>query len=238
MLSVGCSTDKEIVAQMDLQYRYIYITLMICGASVVGGFVTQQHAPAVIISLFSLCIVLYLVTDLRRYNRGYGQSLSQKRQQQKKLTALLATEINNMIKQCELSLVDINATQTDAVDLISTNFVALQKLIKQQHNIILRHMRESSLEHVQMTRLSEEISHFLNASIRGVQFGDINGQNLQFCLDTLIFIREQIEAIGFEDLDLVIADIRTYLASIQSRRNLASNPVSSSSIDAGEIEFF
>jgi hypothetical protein len=232
------SLDKERITRMGLQFKYIYISLVITLLSVVFGFISEFPAPMLVITIASLLITTYLISELQRFSRGFETKLAQRKEKHQSLSILLATEINNMIRECEVSLDDVNSTQTDAVDLISTNFVALQQLINQQHDLVVRNIQENSLEYVQISRITQEIKSFMNESVRGVQFGDINGQNLQFCLNTLHFIREQIETIGSEDLDVVIADIREYLDNIRKRRDNITNPVSSASMEAGEIEFF
>ena len=203
-----------------------------------AGFISEYQAPMLVITIATLLVSVYMISELQRFSQGYEIKLAERKQQQQSLSLLLATEINNMIRECEVSLDDVNNTQTDAVDLITTNFVALQQLIAQQHDLVVRNIQENSLEYVQISRITQEIKSFLNQSVRGVQFGDINGQNLQFCLNTLHFIREQIETIGSEDMDVVIADIREYLDNIRKRRDNIINPVSSASMEAGEIEFF
>lgn len=232
------SLDKERLTRMGMQFKYIYLSLTITLLTVVAGFISEYQAPMLVITIATLLVSVYLISELQRFSQGYEIKLAERKQQQQSLSLLLATEINNMIRECEVSLDDVNNTQTDAVDLITTNFVALQQLIAQQHDLVVRNIQENSLEYVQISRITQEIKSFLNQSVRGVQFGDINGQNLQFCLNTLHFIREQIETIGSEDMDVVIADIREYLDNIRKRRDNIINPVSSASMEAGEIEFF
>lgn len=232
------SLDKERLTRMGLQFKYIYLSLTITLLTVVAGFLSEYQAPMLVITIATLLVSVYMISELQRFSKGYEIKLAERKQQQQSLSLLLATEINNMIRECEVSLDDVNNTQTDAVDLITTNFVALQQLIAQQHDLVVRNIQENSLEYVQISRITQEIKSFLNQSVRGVQFGDINGQNLQFCLNTLHFIREQIETIGSEDMDVVIADIREYLDNIRKRRDNIINPVSSASMEAGEIEFF
>lgn len=232
------SLDKERLTRMGLQFKYIYLSLTITLLTVVAGFISEYRAPMLVITIATLLVSVYMISELQRFSQGYEIKLAERKQQQQSLSLLLATEINNMIRECEVSLDDVNNTQTDAVDLITTNFVALQQLIAQQHDLVVRNIQENSLEYVQISRITQEIKSFLNQSVRGVQFGDINGQNLQFCLNTLHFIREQIETIGSEDMDVVIADIREYLDNIRKRRDNIINPVSSASMEAGEIEFF
>lgn len=223
---------------MDLQYRYIYISLAVTLGAIVSIFVFNQQPAILVVAIFSIASAFYLVSEQRRYMNIYKRRLQERKDEQSNLSSLLASEINNMILECEKSLININSTQQDAIDLIGNSFVEMQSLMLKQSTLVQRNVDSDSLEYAQVTRLAGDIRNFMNESIRGMQFGDINTQNLQFCLDTLRFIREHIETIGQEDLDVVIADIREYLETLQKRRKINNNPVSSESMHAGEIEFF
>ncbi|MCP3428414.1 hypothetical protein [Opacimonas viscosa] len=223
---------------MDLQYRYIYISLAVTLGAISSIFVFNQQPAILVVAIFSIAAAFYLVSEQRRYMNMYKRRLQERKDEQANLSSLLASEINNMILECEKSLLNINSTQQDAIDLIGNSFVEIQSLMLKQSTLVQRNVDADSLEYAQVTRLAGDIRNFMNESIRGMQFGDINTQNLQFCLDTLRFIREHIETIGQDDLDVVIADIREYLETLQKRRDVNNNPVSSKSMQAGEIEFF
>jgi uncharacterized membrane protein len=222
---------------MDMQYRYIIGALMFALLSVALGIAFEQRA-ILVLTILGIAIAIFLIAEQRRHTLYFKERLSQKREEQQNLSNLLASEIKNMIEECEHSLVKLNSTQHDAVELISSSFIEMQQLLHKQTKIISHSVPKDSLEHVQISKLANEIQLFVHDSIRGMQFGDINTQNLQFCLDTLSFIREQIDSIGKEDLDIVITDIRTYLEVIRGRRSSEHNPVSSENMQAGEVEFF
>jgi methyl-accepting chemotaxis protein len=222
---------------MDMQYRYIIGALIFALLSVSLGIALDERA-ILVLTILGIAIAIFLIAEQRRHTLYFKERLSQKREEQQNLSNLLASEIKNMIQECEHSLVKLNSTQHDAVELISTSFIEMQQLLNKQAKIISHSVPKDSLEHVQVSKLANEIQQFVHESIRGMQFGDINTQNLQFCLDTLCFIREQIDSIGQEDLDIVITDIRSYLEVIRTRRNTEHNPVSSENMQAGEVEFF
>ena len=89
-----------------------------------------------------------------------------------------------------------------------------------------------------MEQLSKQLEAALGSAVRGLQFGDINGQHLLFTKETLQFVREHLERIGERDLDALISDFTEYLQSVRDRRYNAHNPVSASSMDAGDVELF
>lgn len=83
-----------------------------------------------------------------------------------------------------------------------------------------------------------ELDAALGNAIRGLQFGDINGQNIQFTLDTLTFLRTHIETISLENLTGAIEEIHHHLEGMRARKDNAHNPVSATSMEAGEIDLF
>ena len=89
-----------------------------------------------------------------------------------------------------------------------------------------------------MEQLSKQLEAALDSAVRGLQFGDINGQHLLFTKETLQFVREHLEHIGERDLDVLISEFTEYLQSVRDRRYNAHNPVSASSMDAGDVELF
>jgi methyl-accepting chemotaxis protein len=76
----------------------------------------------------------------------------------------------------------------------------------------------------------------INQSIRGLQFGDINAQHLQFVHDDLANIQQSLLKIT-DDNQLVseIENARLLLSKHTERR---ANPVSANSVNAGEAELF
>lgn len=89
-----------------------------------------------------------------------------------------------------------------------------------------------------LDELSSKLEFALSQAIRGLQFDDINGQNLKFTQETLGFVREHLYMITEEDLDAIIDDFHAYLETIKARRYNQHNPVSSTNMDAGDLELF
>jgi len=67
-------------------------------------------------------------------------------------------------------------------------------------------MGEEGLE-----QTSQELDQALSTSIRGLQFGDINGQNLTFTIETIKFLREQIEQLTPGNLESIRDEIKAFL---------------------------
>jgi len=78
----------------------------------------------------------------------------------------------------------------------------------------------------------------LSGAIRGLQFGDMNGQNLDFTRDSIVFIRQQIEALSLDNLSETMSEMHGHVEKLQRRKRDAHNPVSATNMDAGEIDLF
>jgi methyl-accepting chemotaxis protein len=91
---------------------------------------------------------------------------------------------------------------------------------------------------VGLERLSQDLDQALSQAIRGLQFGDINGQNLSFTLDTIATLRGHIEHLTPENIDQISEQMHDYLEKIQTRKRDKHNPVSATSMDSGDIELF
>jgi len=86
--------------------------------------------------------------------------------------------------------------------------------------------------------ISGQLDSAIGSAIRGMQFGDINGQNLTYTQEMLTIVNEQLPLLGTNDIATVKKNLEELQSSMKNRANLDHNPVSASSIDAGEIELF
>jgi len=89
-----------------------------------------------------------------------------------------------------------------------------------------------------LERMSQDLDQALSQAIRGLQFGDINGQNLSFTLDTITTLRSHIEHLTPENIDQISEQMHDYLGKIQARKRDKRNPVSATSMNSGDIELF
>lgn len=86
--------------------------------------------------------------------------------------------------------------------------------------------------------ISGQLDSAIGSAIRGMQFGDINGQNLTYTQEMLTIVNEQLPLLGTNDIATVKKNLEELQSSMKNRANLDHNPVSASSIDAGEVELF
>ena len=116
--------------------------------------------------------------------------------------------------------------------------IEAKKGIKQALESIIDKAESDAKVTSSLDDLSVKLENALGRAIRALQFDDINSQNLKFTRETLGFIREHLYMITEQDIDAIIDDFHAYLESIRARRYNEHNPVSSTSMDAGELELF
>lgn len=89
-----------------------------------------------------------------------------------------------------------------------------------------------------LDQLSQQLEDALSRAIRGLQFGDINGQHLLYAKETLGFVNQLLKSINDENIDRLIAETTQHLDASREKRTHSHNPVSASSMDSGDIELF
>lgn len=113
-----------------------------------------------------------------------------------------------------------------------------------------KHTIQAELDHIiakaeadshttqQLEQIGTRLDRALADSVRGLQFGDINGQNLRYTHETLCFANEQILALQREPVERVTQRLADHQQQLKARGNPDHNPVSATSIAAGEVELF
>jgi len=91
---------------------------------------------------------------------------------------------------------------------------------------------------VQIEHNNEILKQSLFDAIRGLQFGDINSQNLEYTAMTLMSVENWLNEMEGVDVKNTVASLHSKLDEIRTWRNGRSNPVSASSMTAGDVDLF
>ncbi|MFT6270264.1 MAG: methyl-accepting chemotaxis protein [Alphaproteobacteria bacterium] len=89
-----------------------------------------------------------------------------------------------------------------------------------------------------LEQVAAELEAALSEAIRGLQFGDINGQNLEFTLSSITVIKDHIASLSLDNVNNTMSELGEHVSHLQQRKNDRHNPVSATSMDAGEIDMF
>lgn len=143
-------------------------------------------------------------------------------------------QLNNITTQINEITEDVGELASQDVSYV----IQAKQEIQDALNHIIDKAEIDAKTTVLLEQLSNELESVINNSIRGLQFGDINGQNLEFVSTTIAFLRQNIEQINTADSVEIASEIHQYLVKIKERRYNKHNPVSASSMEAGDIELF
>ncbi|MGB3727368.1 MAG: methyl-accepting chemotaxis protein [Glaciecola sp.] len=113
-----------------------------------------------------------------------------------------------------------------------------KKDINKALNSIIEKAESDSVVTSGLEQVAHDLDIALSDAIRGLQFGDINGQNLEFTLNEIAYIREQIQRVSLHDLSATMDELNVHVKELQQRKADSHNPVSATSMQAGEIDLF
>lgn len=129
---------------------------------------------------------------------------------------------------------------THEIGKVASQDVSYVMQSKKEVQTAIAQLVEKSNQEANIAQLLEHDTQILegsiNAAIRGLQFGDINSQHLNFvCRDLDIIGQTLSQLVGQGDLDQQMALAKE---QIRMHRQKRSNPVSSDSMASGDIELF
>jgi methyl-accepting chemotaxis protein len=147
----------------------------------------------------------------------------------------IQAKLKNMTTQIEALTEEVGKLASYDVSYV----IDSKKEINEALDSIIKKAESDSIVTSGLEQAALELDAALGNAIRGLQFGDINGQNLQFTLDTLTFLRSHIETISIDNLTSAIEEVHSHLDNMRARKeNAGHNPVSATSMEAGEIDLF
>ncbi|MGJ8682689.1 methyl-accepting chemotaxis protein [Paraglaciecola sp.] len=153
-------------------------------------------------------------------------------------SAEFSESIQKQLTQIGLKVEDLTEEVGEAASQdVSYVIEAKKEIHAALTSIIAKAEADSKVTH-ELDGIAKELEDALNNSIRGLQFGDINGQNIAYTYELLIFIANNIKNLDSTNFAQLIAELREYLTKTRVNKVGQHNPVSSTSMEAGEIELF
>ncbi|MBJ7554392.1 chemotaxis protein [Marinomonas spartinae] len=108
--------------------------------------------------------------------------------------------------------------------------VALDRIVKKAHS----DARVTS----ELESLSGTLEQAIHQATRGLQFDDINSQNILFIMETLKFIEDNLQAFNGGSAEEIENILQERLALLNQRKEKRHNPVSQKGVDSGDVELF
>ncbi len=153
-----------------------------------------------------------------------------------------STQFSGVIKkQMESMSVQIDELTQNVRELASQDtsyIVEAKRVIQGELDKIIEKAESDATTTSQLEGIGVQLDTALGNSIRGLQFGDINGQNIEYTKEILGFVIDQLRTLNESSMDDLATQLQNYQEKMKSKGNLDHNPVSATSIEAGEVEFF
>jgi methyl-accepting chemotaxis protein len=112
---------------------------------------------------------------------------------------------------------------------------------KEVHTAMKQMVSKSSKDQVHTSHLSDNtkaLQQALYDAIRSLQFGDINSQHLVYAAENIGFIQSYLSDLENSEVLHVNTNLHKKLQEMRDYREKRLNPVSSTSIQGGDIDFF
>jgi methyl-accepting chemotaxis protein len=153
-------------------------------------------------------------------------------------SAEFSESIQTQLKDIGLQVEELTSDVGEAASQdVSYVIEAKKKIHGALVSIIDKAESDSRVTH-ELEQVGQELEQALNNSIRGLQFGDINGQNLIYTRELVVFIAQELKDLDVHETESFMQKLKDYLDNTRVNKTGEHNPVSSSSMDAGDIELF
>ncbi|NVK73589.1 MAG: chemotaxis protein [Oceanospirillaceae bacterium] len=166
--------------------------------------------------------------------------------------AVVADEVRSLSNRSSGFSVAIQARLKKIQDQVSSLTKAMEHLAAHDVTYIMESKKtmNSALEHIvskaesdaEITLELEQLAKSLESAIfdatRALQFDDINGQNIEYTIEVLNFMGEQLSSVDDQSSDNIEHVLRDKLEIIKQRSQQKHNPVSQKNIESGDIDLF
>lgn len=153
-----------------------------------------------------------------------------------------STQFSDVIKTQVENIRSLVDKLTDTAEFVASQDISqvvnAKAHISEQLAEIIRKAEADLITTKQIEDIGSQLDDSINTAIRGMQFGDINGQHIQYTQDMLKFILEQLATLNATNIESFVRALNEYQKGLAQKGKNDHNPVSATSMDAGEVELF
>ncbi|APD88577.1 chemotaxis protein [Alteromonas mediterranea] len=153
-----------------------------------------------------------------------------------------STQFSDVIKTQIENIKSLIDKLTETAEVVASqdisHVVNAKDAISQQLKDIIRKAEADIHGASELEAIRRQLADATGSAIRGMQFGDINGQNLTYTREIIDFVVAQLSQLSPESAHHVKENLANYQMSLTEKGQADHNPVSATSMDAGDIELF
>ncbi|MDX5406017.1 MAG: methyl-accepting chemotaxis protein [Chromatiaceae bacterium] len=157
----------------------------------------------------------------------------------------LSNRSSTFSESIQRKLAEINR-QVDAINvsvhkIADQDFSFVEDIKQHTHQVldeILAKSEQDAKNANSLNALAQELEQAINSAIRGLQFGDINGQHLIYIKKILDFTSNGLKRCHASGTHQMLSNYQNFVADLSQLRQQTNNPVSSSSMSSGSVELF
>jgi len=153
-----------------------------------------------------------------------------------------STQFSDVIKKQVENIRSLVDKLTETAEFVASqdisHVVEAKAHISEQLAFIIQKAESDDSTTKQIEEIGQSLDVAISTAIRGMQFGDINGQHLAYTQDIVRFIIEQLQQLNADNLEQFVADLDAYQQALAQRGKTDHNPVSATSMSAGDVELF
>jgi len=153
-----------------------------------------------------------------------------------------STQFSDVIKTQIENIRSLINKLTETAEVVASqdisHVVNAKDAISEQLKSIIRKAEADIQGASELEGIRQQLSDATNSAIRGMQFGDINGQNLTYTREVIDFVVAQLNDLNAQTAQQVKESLANYQVSLKDKGQADHNPVSATSMDAGDVELF
>lgn len=153
-----------------------------------------------------------------------------------------STQFSDVIKKQVENIRSLVDKLTETAEFVASqdisHVVDAKAHISEQLAFIIQKAESDDATTKQIEEIGQSLDVAISSAVRGMQFGDINGQHLAYTQDIVRFIIERLQQLNADNLDQLVADLDSYQQALAQRGKTDHNPVSATSMSAGDVELF
>jgi methyl-accepting chemotaxis protein len=151
-----------------------------------------------------------------------------------KFSSLINEQLQSIRTQIEQLTHDVGLVASQDVSYVIN---AKQEIHAALDSIISKSEIDATIS-IELEQMVKELTSALHDSIRGLQFGDINSQNLIYTKELVSFLGKIVDSMQNDSVEDLTAALSEQQEVINQRNKTTLNPVSASSMSSGEIDLF